>query len=54
LVLGYRSERKIKELAARSEGRLRIVDERQAYCRLDVEELEPQRLYEVVKEMLRV
>src|SRR5262249_21473782 len=33
-VLGYRSEKRVKELAERAQGRLRIVDEASAYFRL--------------------
>jgi hypothetical protein len=52
-VLRYRSTRKIKRLAERSSGRLRVVDERSAYYRLTAAEEEPLRMYEVLRELLR-
>jgi transcription-repair coupling factor (superfamily II helicase) len=52
-VLGYRSERKVSELAARSDGQLRIVDAESAYRRLDGDELEPEGLYAVLKGLFR-
>ncbi len=53
VVLGYRNPRRIKELAARSHGRLRIVDEASAYFRPTGEELEPSGLYTTLKHLLR-
>jgi transcription-repair coupling factor (superfamily II helicase) len=53
VVLRYRSTRKIKRLAERSSGRLRVVDERSAYYRLTAAEEEPLRMYEVLRELLR-
>src|SRR5262249_9631286 len=44
LVLGYKSERKVKELAAR-EPELRIVDEESAYYKLGPDELEAEAMY---------
>src|SRR5262249_50627161 len=41
VVLGYRNEHLIRELAARSRGRLRVVDARSAYYRLKPDELTP-------------
>jgi transcription-repair coupling factor (superfamily II helicase) len=52
VVLGYRSTRRIKQLAGQSAGRLRVVDEESAYCRLLPEELGPLRLYETLRELL--
>jgi transcription-repair coupling factor (superfamily II helicase) len=53
VVLEYRSARRIKQLAARSGGRLRVVDQETAYFRLAPGELEPLRLYETLRELLR-
>jgi transcription-repair coupling factor (superfamily II helicase) len=52
VVLEYRSSRRIKQLAAQSDGRLRVVDEESAYFRLRPGELEPLRLYETLRELL--
>jgi transcription-repair coupling factor (superfamily II helicase) len=54
VVLGYRNPRKIKRLAERSEGRLRIVDEATAYFRLSPAETEPEALYACLKHLLRL
>ncbi len=48
VVFGYRNSRRIQELAARSSGRLRIVDDTSAYFRLTAKELEPLALYEAL------
>ncbi len=53
LVLGYRGPRKIKRLAERSGGRLRIVDQASAYFRLAAKEEGAMGLYETVRELLR-
>ena len=53
LVLSYRSPRKIKRMADRAAGRLRIVDEATAYFRLAAAETEPEPLYVCLKELLR-
>jgi len=53
VVLEYRSSRRIKQLASQSDGRLRVVDEESAYFRLRPGELEPLRLYETLRELLR-
>jgi transcription-repair coupling factor (superfamily II helicase) len=53
LVIGYRSPRKIKRLADRADGRLRIVDGTTAYCRLAPAETPPEALYACLKELLR-
>jgi transcription-repair coupling factor (superfamily II helicase) len=53
LVLGYRSSRLIQTLAARSEDRVRIVDEQSAYVRLASEEREPAVLYDRLRQLLR-
>jgi len=52
LVLGYRSDRKIKELASR-DPELRIVDDRRAYYKLGPNQLDPEALYLLVQRMLR-
>ena len=54
VVLGYRNPRKIKRLAARSKGRLRVVDESSAYFRLTPRELAPLKLYQTLRELLRL
>jgi transcription-repair coupling factor (superfamily II helicase) len=53
LVFGYRSPRKIKRLADRAGGRLRIVDGTTAYFRLAPAETEAELLYACLKELLR-
>jgi hypothetical protein len=53
VVLCYRSARKVKRLAARSGGRLRVVDDASAYFRLTGREEEPLALYETLKDLLR-
>ncbi len=52
-VFGYRQPRKIKKLADRSEGRIRIVDELAAYCRIAPKELPPDALFSLLKHLLR-
>ncbi|HZV03604.1 MAG TPA: transcription-repair coupling factor [Gemmataceae bacterium] len=52
VVFGYRNPRRMQTLAARSNGRLRIVDDASAYCRLTAAELESVRLYAVLKSLL--
>jgi transcription-repair coupling factor (superfamily II helicase) len=52
VVLGYRSRKRIEALAARTKGRLRIVDEASAYFRLRPEEMDPQAMYETLKKLL--
>ncbi len=54
VVLGYRNPRKIKRLAARSKGRLRVVDESSAYFRLTPRELVALKLYQTLRELLRL
>ena len=53
VVLGYRNPRRMQELAARSNGRVRIVDDASAYFRPTGEELEPLALYATLKKLLR-
>jgi transcription-repair coupling factor (superfamily II helicase) len=53
VVLGYRSARQINRLAVRSGGRLRIVDEKCAYFRLNADELDAPALYACLKDLLR-
>jgi transcription-repair coupling factor (superfamily II helicase) len=54
VVLTYRSARKIKRLAERSQGRLRAVDGSSAYFRLAPVETEPLVLYSCLKDLLRL
>jgi transcription-repair coupling factor (superfamily II helicase) len=54
VVLGYRSARKIKRLAEQSKGRLRVVDAASAYYRLAPAETEPEAMYALLKELLRL
>ena len=54
VVLGYRNAKRIRQLADRSDGRLRVVDEDSAYFRLVPKELEPLAMYDCLKELLRV
>jgi transcription-repair coupling factor (superfamily II helicase) len=54
MVLEYRSSRRIQRVALRSGGRLRVVDDRTAYFRLQPDESEPDALYEAVKDLLRI
>ncbi|HEV3202781.1 MAG TPA: transcription-repair coupling factor, partial [Gemmataceae bacterium] len=53
VVLGCRSPRQIQRLAARSGGRLRIVNSQTAYFRLQSGEMEPMPLYDCLKNLLR-
>jgi len=53
VVLGYRNAKRIKALAQRSDGRLRVVDADSAYFRLKVREEAPPALYEALKHLLR-
>jgi transcription-repair coupling factor (superfamily II helicase) len=54
VVLTYRQERKMRQLAARSGGRLRIIDAATAYYRLDGRERKPLALFACLKELLRL
>jgi transcription-repair coupling factor (superfamily II helicase) len=51
VVLGYRDPKRLQELAARSRGRIRVVDAESAFFRLRVDE--PDRLYETLQKLLR-
>ncbi len=53
-VLGYRSSRRMKHLAERSQGRIRMVDATSAYLRLAPAETKPERLYACLKNLLRL
>jgi transcription-repair coupling factor (superfamily II helicase) len=53
VVLGYRNKKRIAELAERSGGRLRVVDEASAYFRPRAEELEPLALYNALVHLLK-
>jgi transcription-repair coupling factor (superfamily II helicase) len=54
LVLAYRNPRKIRQLAERSENRLRVVDGQAAYFRLAPAETKTERLYTCLKHLLRL
>jgi transcription-repair coupling factor (superfamily II helicase) len=53
VVLGYRNKKRAEELAARSGGRLRVVDESRVYFRPTPEELAPQALYTTLRDLMR-
>jgi transcription-repair coupling factor (superfamily II helicase) len=53
VALGYRSERRVRELSARSAGRVRVVDAARAYVPLEASEREPPGLYGCLRELLR-
>jgi transcription-repair coupling factor (superfamily II helicase) len=52
LMLGYRGERKIRQLAARVGGELRVVDEKSASYKLGPQEMGQEELYGVLREMM--
>ena len=52
LVLGYRGERKIKQLAQRN-SELRVADEKSAYYKLGPQEMEQEALYRLLVDLLR-
>jgi transcription-repair coupling factor (superfamily II helicase) len=52
IVLTYRSAKRIKQLAERSQGRVKVIDEQSAYLRLQEGEGEPPALYELLKRVL--
>jgi transcription-repair coupling factor (superfamily II helicase) len=54
VVLEYRSARRVARLADRAGARVRIVDDHSAYFRLRGREDEPERLYAVLKDLLRL
>jgi transcription-repair coupling factor (superfamily II helicase) len=53
VVLGYRNPRRIRELAERSGGRLVVVDDKSAYFRLTSRETAPEKLFAVLRHLLR-
>jgi transcription-repair coupling factor (superfamily II helicase) len=53
VVLGYRNAKRIRALAERSQGRLRVVDADSAYFRLLASETAPEVLYRTLKDLLR-
>ena len=53
LVLGYRNAKKIAQLVERSTGRLKAIDEKDAYLRLHDGEDEPGRSYDLLKWLFR-
>lgn len=54
IVLTYRSEKRINQLAAQSKGRLKVIDEQSAYYRLHEGEDDPPVLYGLLKHLLEV
>ena len=54
VVLGYRSTKRVRELAERSRGRLVVVDEKSAYFRLRPAEMAPLAMYRAIKGLLRI
>ena len=54
LVFGYRGERLAKKLADRSDGRLKVVDEKNLYYRLKAGEDEPALLFQQLRHLLRL
>jgi transcription-repair coupling factor (superfamily II helicase) len=53
LVLGYRNAKRVMQLADRSAGRLKVIDAKDAYFRLQDGEDEPGAMYELLKRVLR-
>ena len=53
LALGYRNAKKAHQLADRSEGRLKVVDEKDIYGRWQEGEDTPEAMYELLKVLLR-
>lgn len=51
-VLNWRSERKIKQLAALHGGEVKVVDSKSAYYKLGVNQLEPEGLYLALRDVL--
>ncbi len=52
LVFGYKSRAKADELAKRSGGRFKVVDEKSAYLRLKPEEDTPEAMHDLLKKVL--
>ncbi len=53
LMLGYRGERKIKQLVGRSAGQIIILDDKSACYKLGPQEMAPEALYATLRELLR-
>jgi transcription-repair coupling factor (superfamily II helicase) len=53
VVFGYRNKKRAEELAQRSGGRIRVVDESSAYFRPQPEELGDEALFRTLKDLLR-
>jgi transcription-repair coupling factor (superfamily II helicase) len=53
VVFGYRNKKRAEELADRSRGRIRVVDDSSAYFRPQPDELQAEALYETLKDLLR-
>src|SRR5262249_22339629 len=54
IVLAYRSAKLAQRIAQRSEGRLKVVDEKNVYCRLRPGEDEVTVLYQLLRNLLRL
>jgi hypothetical protein len=54
MVFGYRGERLARKLADRSDGRLKVVDEKNLYYRLKAGEDEPAALFQQLRHLLRL
>ena len=54
LVFAYRSAKLAKKLADRSDGRLKVVDEKNLYCRLRPGDDEIDRLHDLLRHLLRL
>jgi transcription-repair coupling factor (superfamily II helicase) len=53
LVFGYRNEKRVAQLVERSAGRLKVIDEKDAYFRLQEGEEDAERMYDLLRGMLR-
>jgi transcription-repair coupling factor (superfamily II helicase) len=53
LVFSYKNRALAGQLAKQSRGRVKVVDEKSAYLRLQPEEDEPGEMYELVRGILR-
>jgi transcription-repair coupling factor (superfamily II helicase) len=54
LVFAYRSEKLAKKLAERSDGRMKVIDEKHVYCRLKLGEDDVESLYRLLRHLLRL
>jgi len=53
MILTYRDSRKAHLLAGRSNGRLKVVDGTRAYCRLKKGETDPEKLFQILRFLLK-